>query len=352
MSPNQHRFDPTAPACAPFRAEIEALLFEAPLASRGEAPASTRPALEPSGALARHLGECPACAELLALHAELIAWEDAQPAPTELEEARIRRRVLAELERENTASPRARADSAAPASQRLALAAALLLALALAFVGGRLSSPGPDRDLPATGGPGVAGLETEPDFAGSLLQPVAASLRAAGPAADLDGAPYSFDDVQLRELGDGRIRLSFDYTVHLELERPRSDPLVTEVLIHAMLDGGSLGTQLRAIEVAEQPALPPRLRAALLRTMLSDESAPARQAALERLLPDAHLPEVESALLEVLEHEPGVHMRLLAIDALAARGVPTRRLEQALALGPAEPGRALQLRVGSHARDL
>jgi len=353
---SDHSDDVVQPAgaeCRLFRARIDALLFDLPLGAVEGAARRASPAADED--LERHLAGCPSCAELLGLHAELIAWEDDQPAPTELEDSRLRRRVIAALERESGDD---RSAAARPARRRtsraLAAAATLLLALAGAFAAGRLTSGGGSGrpapgDLPASLGDRLAVSE---GFGDSLLQPIAASLRASGsgPAfADAENGhgPFSFDNVQLREVDGDRVRLGFDYSIHLEVERPRTDPLVTEVLIHAILEGGSLGTQLKAIDAIEEPALTPRLRRALIRTMLHDESAPARQAALERLLPDAAAPDVESALLDVLEHEPSVHMRLLAIDALAAGGVPRHRLEQAVEIGPAEPGQALRLRVGS-----
>jgi hypothetical protein len=375
MTHDRQTNDHTGSGCERFREEIEALLFDQPLPAAEGDPARRLPTPPADGELGRHLGECVACAELLALHAELLAWEDSQPAPSAHEEARLRRRVLETLRRE---APRPVAAPVSTAAHRIALAAGVLLALAAAFLGGRLtsspSSPprgsladepgslapanGPAHAAPDGVPAGVPGaLVASTDLAASLLDPIAASLRSPSAATErdpsaLDQGPYSFDNVQLHDLGGDRVRLSFDYSIHLDVERHRRDPLVTAVLVDAILDGGSLGTQLKAIGVAEAPSLSPRLRAALVRTMLEDESAPARQAALERLLPDTALPDVESALLQVLEHEPSVHMRLLAIDALAAGGVPRRRLEQALDAGPAEPGQALRLRVGALQRDL
>ncbi|HVS63346.1 MAG TPA: hypothetical protein VMT85_07565 [Thermoanaerobaculia bacterium] len=345
-----------AEQCERFGAQVEALLFDTALDPVEDGPRQRVRAVDEQ--LEAHLGACTACAELLALHAELIAWEDAQPAPTELEEARLRHRVRSALAGER---PSGRSSELSGGhgptlhrtlGRRLALAAAVVLAVAGAFIAGRLWSgaQGSPRALADLPGAAPAGAMEDGDFAASLLHRIAASLRSWSsndPQRVLSSAPFSFDNVQLRDLGHDRVRLGFDYSIHLEVERPRTDPLVTEVLVHAILDGGSLGTQLKAIGVAEGPALSPRLRSALIRTMLHDESAPARQAALERLLPDAALADVESALLEVLEHEPSVHMRLLAIDALAAGGVPPGRLEQAIEVGPAEPGQAVRLRVGN-----
>jgi hypothetical protein len=160
--------DSTVHACARCREAIEKLLFEVPLAGAEGAvegvldvPASPVSSME-GDALAVHLGECGECADLLALHAELIAWEDAQPAPGESEEADLRRRVRSLLERElpsagasdgSFLSPRSPQRlpgprrGASPVIWRLAslprgiLMAASVLLLVTAFVVGRLSSP-------------------------------------------------------------------------------------------------------------------------------------------------------------------------------------------------------------------
>jgi hypothetical protein len=156
-------------------------------------------------------------------------------------------------------------------------------------------------------------------------------------------SPYTFSDLRVREVDQGRVALSFDVATHLELVREKSDPLVSEILVQSLVNPSPVGTRLEAIALAR--SIEPKVRDALIVAMLEDESFAVRLGALEKLVAKPLSPEVEGALLQVLESEETVQMRLLAIDYLAQERVAPELVESAILLGQPEPGSAVFARA-------
>jgi hypothetical protein len=74
----------------------------------------------------------------------------------------------------------------------------------------------------------------------------------------------------------------------------------------------------------------PKVREALIRTMMNDENLGVRLRAQDRLVSIEGDPEVEQALLEVLRTEESVQMRLVAIDYLTAGKVRPELMRDAV----------------------
>ena len=142
---------------------------------------------------------------------------------------------------------------------------------------------------------------------------------------DVEDSPNIISNVAVRSVGEGRVAMSFDVARHLEIERPIDDPLVNEVLVHAILDQSSMGSRLKAVSMAAN-AENGKVEEALVFSMLDDPDLPVRMRALEILAerPTSH--GVEQGLMKVLRHDESMQMRLLAIEVLANGGAGGQRV--------------------------
>jgi len=291
---------------------------------------------EERGEVMRHLGECESCADLFAIHAEL---EDLEiPAAAESDLLTLRRDVLRALRSESGSATAGWFAALGLGGLRLrpALAVALVAAVA-GFLMGRV--PSADRVFErariedsrlAAGNQAIAG---QIEFAALRNRRVEQSANS----------PYTFSDLQVRELDDGRVELSFDVATHLELVRDKSDPLVDEILVQSLVNPAPVGTRLEAISLVR--SLEPKVRDALVVAMLDDESLAVRLAALEKLVAQPVDASTRGAFLQVLESEESVQMRLLAVDYLARDRMAPNKLESAILAGQPEPGSAVFARA-------
>lgn len=291
---------------------------------------------EERGEVMRHLANCEECADLFAIHAEL---EDMEPPAAEESELLTMRHGVLRSIRGDSHGPRRRWWQGFPALELKpsAVLAVAALSLVAGFLIGRV--PTVDRvfeqaqreDLERRDGAGA--------IAGQLEFAALRNRRMEESAT----SPYSFSDLQVRDVGGGRLALSFDVATHLELVRDRSDPLVSEILVQALVNPAPVGTRLEAISLVR--SMEPKVRDALIVAMLEDESLPVRIAALEKLVGQPIEGATEAAFLEVLGSEESVQMRLLAIDYLARAEVAPERVETAVRSGEPEPGSALFVRA-------
>lgn len=267
-------------------------------------------------ALMEHLSTCNECSDHFALVEEIAAQAAAEPDDEDF--LAMRRGVLQSIREERAASWWRRLPLAAAISAAVAGAALLL---ALGWVGGRSSAGRLEVARPASGNPDIV-----------LARQMQREARANDALEDVENSPFRYANVRMKELEDGRVRLGFDVSRHLELTLPKNDPLVTEVLVQSMLDAGSVGTKLQAIDHAGN-MLDPKIRGALLKAMLGDPNLGVRLQAQQRLLERPGDREIADALIAVLENEESVQMRLIAIDYLTRSRIDPDRLEKAVEAG-------------------
>jgi len=267
----------------------------------------------------RHARTCETCDSLVRLDAELREAPPSAPL-TALESNSVRvavlRRLRSDRERRSTRRPR----WALAAS----LAAAAVLLLAVGVAAGRLWAR-------RTAGPNSETLT-------ALITQAAIGSRTL---AEIENSPYSFTNVAFRVVNDERVMVSFDVSRHLELTAHRSDPLVRQLVVQAVLNPSPVGSRLKAISYAEGIA-DRAVVDALRRAMLDDSSVAIRLRALAALAPRKTDPEVQSALLTVLATSDSVPLRLQAIDYLVEGRVDPQKMRAALAtLDPVDDAAAL-----------
>jgi hypothetical protein len=246
-----------------------------------------------------HLASCRECRDLMRFH------EDLTSAGVEFGEANneamtgMRSRVLAEIRStEGVMAPvvRPAAFWAVGRNRFLAAAAAVVVAIG-GYTAGRM----------ATGVSLIGG-----DLLVATLEDGAQSHRRL---RDVEDSPNIISNVAVRSVGGGRVAMSFDVARHLEIERPIDDPLVNEVLVHAILDQSSMGTRLKAVSMASS-AENGKVEEALVFSMLDDPDLPVRMRALEILAERPISDGVNRGLMKVLRYDESMQMRLLAIEVL------------------------------------
>ena len=180
-----------------------------------------------------HLAHCDSCRELLEFHEDMTAAAGDFVETSEDALEAVRRRVIDTIggdpirHREEVVVPMR------PFWRRpqLLAAAASMLVLLTGFVAGRVI----DR-----------GTKYETDlFIAALENRAARNTRFQ----DVEDSPTLISNVAVRPLGGGRVALAFDVAQHLEVQRNNDDPLVNEVLVHAMLDQSSLGSRLKTAPI-------------------------------------------------------------------------------------------------------
>lgn len=256
-----------------------------------------------------HCRACGDCRELLAADRALQALASAAEPPLAAL-AEVRRGVVRQARLE-AASPRA--GWRALGWPRLALAGAAAAALLVVGVAvGR-----------ATAGRGA----TLRDPLGRELLRVAATRTAAREPLE---SPFTYANVSVEPGTGGRLRLEFDASTHLVLERPANDPLVGEVVAQTLLAGASpLAGRLQAIAVADR-VLDERVRAALVASAEDDPDAVVRLKAFAELARHRGDAAVERLALGLLTRERSVQLRLAAIDYLTGNNVDRAALRRAL----------------------
>ncbi len=281
-----------------------------------------------------HCVACPECTGLMTLHQDLLALGREIPLPARHDLREMREAVLAVTATRQQApggsgSPAPKPGflpdlgrfwRAHPVPSGLATAAVLVCAVFLGQWSPQKSS-----------------------FVEELLrQSVQESkVRQGG----LDGyweAPYSFANVSVRPQGQGILALSFDASRHVNLQVAQDSPLAKEVLLNAILEPSSMGSQLRAMEVTP-PIRDGRLKDALIVTMLNDPDPTVRLNALNVLARYPYDQQSQDALLQTLGQDKDVQMRLTALDELARRNVGQDTIRHAVGEN-APPGTMAMLR--------
>ncbi len=268
---------------------------------------------EKQQALFAHLTQCASCRDLLDFHEDLTAAGREFDGPHEQAFVAVRQRVMNEIRGGTNVHSAEVVVIRRPFFGRpqLLAAAASLLVLLAGFALGRIV----DHDSVSESDLLIAALEN------SAVQ----NLRLQ----DVENSPTLISNVAFRPLDGGQIALAFDVAQHLEVQRDENDPLVNEVLVHAMLDQSSLGSRLKAVSFAGT-ASNAKVQEALIFAMVDDPDLPVRLRALEILSKGPFGGRVEEGLFHVLQHDDSMQMRLLAVELLAQSEPSHQRLLKGL----------------------
>jgi hypothetical protein len=142
---------------------------------------------------------------------------------------------------------------------------------------------------------------------------------------DIQNSPYSYSNISFKDLGDDNIALSFNVSTHLELVRPKDDPLVRDVLSQALMESRNVGGTLKAISYSET-IIDQKIKEALLFSMHNAPILAVRLKALQSLVKYKNDRDVSAAFLKVVKEEESIQMRLLAMDYLIENKIEPEKL--------------------------
>jgi hypothetical protein len=148
--------------------------------------------------------------------------------------------------------------------------------------------------------------------------------------ADVQNSPYRYSNVSFDEIDAQNIALAFDVSTHMELVRPKSDPLVREVISQALINPAHSGSELKVISVSEN-ILDKKIKEALIFSLHNAPMLAVRMKSLNSLLKYKNDADVQEACLKVLRQEESVQLRLLVLDYLEEVKFDRNTLKAALA---------------------
>lgn len=152
----------------------------------------------------------------------------------------------------------------------------------------------------------------------------------AAKSNDLQGSinePYIYQNATFSKRPDGKLNVSFDVTRHLDIICSKNDPLLQDILAQSLLNSTSLSTKLRNISDT-RISMHPKIKQALIATMLNDNNPIVRQKSLFSLMKYKNDEDIQNALIKLLTTEKSVYMRLAAIDYLSNNNVDVSLLEK------------------------
>lgn len=305
-----------------------------PLIDRAQAGEASE---EEREALLDHIESCSDCSDVFEAIGRL-RHADLHPEPTEEDLLSMRRAVIREIRHKRSHRESQKDFSAVsffmhPAS--LAVTALVILAIGY-FLGAGFKVINIDK--------GEAQIAASPDQFMSTIKTVAQSHDAY---EDIMNSPFTYSNVRLIEGEAGMVNLSFDVSRSLDLSLRKDDPLLTEVLVQSLIEPSGVDTRLMAISVT-QNVLDPKIKKSLILAMLNDETLAVRMTAQSKLTEISGDSEVNDAFLTVLEREPSVRMRLVAIDYLTNSSIQPARLEQAITAGKPEGSNAVLVKASQY----
>jgi hypothetical protein len=183
---------------------------------------------------------------------------------------------------------------------------ALVAAVVVAFIGGFFWQPKAVM-------PSFTMLDGNTE---SLMQQVRFRAQQNDRLEDTRQVPYRYTNIQFEPTSDHKISLRFDLVRPITMEVDRNDPLVGELLVHRLMSPTPVASRLEAVQLAGNQ-LAPKVREALIVTLMQDENFAVRERALQGLAPYIGDEKVSDAFLALLRSDANVQLRLFALDVLS-----------------------------------
>ncbi len=271
---------------------------------------------EDEQSLLQHIEQCQHCKELIEVHYRLALQDFDLPDAAPEDFTKVRQNVIRAIRKKETAHKitwyHHIADHISSLFTRPVVAASAAVVLFLAgFFLSSIILPTPSR--------------SESD----LIQHLKYTAQQNTDLQQVENSPYLFSDVRIKNVNGGQVALGFNVSTHLELIRPKDDPLVKEVVAQAVLNPTSLGNRLKAISYSEE-IMDPKVREALIFILLNDDNLAVRIKAITSLAKYPADTQIQEAFLRILNEEESVQLRLMAIDYLTNQELNKQTLEDAI----------------------
>lgn len=284
--------------------------------------------------LLEHTENCPACREILELHQQLAKAAPALPQAETADFLNMRRNVLRAIRSRQeikkypwyyTLTEHWKSAFNRPAPAYAFSFAMLIFGI---YLGNTIINPGVESDT-------------------DLIQQISYTAQQNKGLSEVKNSPYVFSNVKLQEINTKNISLSFDVTTHLDLVRPKDDPMLKEILAQSMLNPQPVSSRLKTISYSEK-FIDPKIKEALIFTLMNDNTPAVRLKAMGSLVKYRNDRQIQDALLKILKEDDSVQMRLMAIDFLTDHKIDGMVLEKEL--GGMESGKntAVMLKVNQY----
>ena len=260
--------------------------------------------------LAEHTAVCPECRALLKINSMLGGADFSTPMPGQDEFTRMRADILNKIRQ----SEKARKIDLAILWQKFRANAwrpAVAFSLILGFLLGRIM-PTEESSLSERIVDGI-----------SLLAAQSKNLFSE------DKAGYRYSNVNIKEIDNNQVQMSFDVSTHVDGVWKKQDPLYKEVIAHTLLAPGNAGTRLKAISSMDD-LRDPRVKQALILAINNDPSLAVRMAAADQL---QHFPkddDIIKTMKDILQKEESIKMGMVAVDYLTKYNQPSDSLDNVI----------------------
>ncbi|MBD3223883.1 MAG: hypothetical protein GF313_04090 [Caldithrix sp.] len=264
--------------------------------------------------LYEHARHCADCRSMINVYEQLKEPSNVLPMPDETAFLQMRRRLIRQIRNKPTASAINRMlDNMWLWFRQPTVAYGLSLVLLFSgwFIGRQTAT------------------QSEPAVQNGFIRTIEYSARQNTSLSESINSPYIFSDVKINALDEQTVNIRFNVSTHMEITRPKSDPLVKEVLAQSLLQNRTVGNRLQAIAYSNT-VMDDKIKEALIQTMRQDDNAAVRLKALQSLLNYPGDETIQQAMLNVLTEEETVQMRLQALDYLTRNQISAGRLQSQL----------------------
>ena len=259
-----------------------------------------------------HVKECKNCADFLLVHQNLEKSQQNIPQPDSDEFRIMRQNTLRKIRLPESSQINSLWDSLRGVFIRIEFAYSLAVLLLIFTIYNYFKPELEINRIPS-------------DF----IQQIDYTAQQNQSLSDIKNSPYTYSNIEIKNIDDQQIRLGFNVSTYIELTRDKNDPLVGEILAQSIINSHQTGARLNTISYAEK-LIDPKLKETLIYVLLSDPDLAVRLKSLDILTQYANDSQIQEAFLSVLKNEESVQMRLLVVDFLTSNKVDTNLIVKEL----------------------
>lgn len=184
-----------------------------------------------------------------------------------------------------------------------------------------------------------------------LIEQIDYTAQQNSSLTDIANSPYTYGNIEIKEIDGQQIRLGFNVSTYIELTRKKDDPIVKEILAQSIINSGQIGERLNTISYAEQ-IIDPKLKETFIYILLNDPELAVRMKALDILTQYSNDKQIQDAFITVLKNEESVKMRLSALDYLTFNQVDAKLIARELSAATTRINRPILIRAQEYIQDI
>ena len=262
--------------------------------------------------LTEHTKRCQACSDLLKVHENIERNKESIPIPTKDEFRVMRQNTLRQIRLSESSKFDVMLDRLKGFFTRVEFAYGLALLFLIFSIYSFYSSDKAQDRIPS-----------------DLIEQIDYNAQQNHTLSDIENSPYTYSNIEIKEMDDQKIHLGFNVSTYIELIRDKNDPIVKEILAQSIINSPQTGAKLSTIAYAEE-LMDPKLEETLLFVVQNDPDLAVRLKALSILTKYANDDQIQDTFLSVLKNEESIQMRLIVLDYLTAHKIDTRLIVKEL----------------------